>query len=207
MTEAKNNTKKLNLNNFILFAEIGQIFILYFDEIKGHIPLLIFPDDSIKNNIEKMRPVKFHPIWFLNFENKNDFEHVDLIYDGKGYFAKKFQISSKREKRRAGIREKYLEVIIVIIALPKEFDFYGLDLLNTITKMIRTNYEPFFYQIIESEVLKENLIKTPEILELIKRGDSIKETIKHQIKEIWKHYIDSVRHYFSFEELKKIKNT
>ncbi|MFX1493522.1 MAG: hypothetical protein ACFFBZ_04505 [Promethearchaeota archaeon] len=193
----------MDLYNFKLLAEIGQIYILYFDEIKGHLPLLIFPDDSIKNNIEKMRPVKFHPIWFLKFEDKSDFEHVDLIYDGKGYFAKKFQIFSKRRKRRAGIREETLDVIIIIIALPKELDFYGLDLLNTITKMIRTNYEPFFYQIIESEVLKENLIRTPEIIDIIKRGDSIKKIIKHQIKEIWKHYIDSVKHYFSFEELKK----
>ncbi|MFW9946263.1 MAG: hypothetical protein ACFFDX_05480 [Candidatus Odinarchaeota archaeon] len=193
----------MDLYNFKFLTEIGQIYILYFDEIKGHIPLLIFPDDSIKNNIEKMRPIKFHPIWFLNFEDKSDFEHVDLIYDGKGYFGKKFQITSKRRKRRAGIREETLDVIIVIIALPKELDLFGLNLLNIITKMIRTNYEQFFYQIIESEILKENLIKTPEILELIKRGDSIKETIKHQIKEIWKHYIDSVRHYSSFEELKK----
>jgi len=179
-----------------LFPELYQIFILYFDEINRDIPLLIFPDEFIKDDEEKMRPVKFHPIWFLDAKNQKDSGHINLVYDGKVYFAKKFQIFSRKKKRRAGLREKTLDTIVVIIVLPKEMELYGSNFLNIILKFVVEDFEDLIYQIIESEILKEKLIKTPESKEIIKKGDILKLYIKNLMKNIWEDYLSSIIHFY-----------
>ncbi len=82
--------------------------------------------------------------------------------------------------------------------MPKEFDIYGSDFLNIITKTIKKNFGPFLYQIIVSEILKESLIKSPRIIEIIKRGEIVKENIKNHLKKIWENYFDSI--IYSFEK-------
>lgn len=170
-----------------LSPELYQIFIIYFDEINGYIPLLIFPDDFIKNDEKLMRPIKFHPIWFLNAKDQKDSEQINLIYDGKVYFAK---------KRKLGLREKTFDIIVVIIALPKEMALYGSKFLNLISEFVIEEFEDLFYQIIESEILKENLIKTPESREIIKKGDILKIEMKNLIKNIWGDYFSSTIYYY-----------
>ena len=55
-----------------LFGGLCVIFLLFYDEIRGHIPLLICSDESIKDDEEKMRSINYHSIWFLNKKEDAD---------------------------------------------------------------------------------------------------------------------------------------
>jgi len=178
-----------------LLSEFCQIYILYFDEVKGLIPILIFSNEFIKKNEKQIRPIKFYPIWFLDSENERDFEQINLVYNGKVYFAKKFKTLLKRKPR---IKDENFDKAVIIIVLPKEFDIYGYDLLNIITKTVEKNFRPSLNQIIESEILKKSLIKSPRIIEIIKRGEILKENIINHLKKIWENYFDSI--IYSYEK-------
>ena len=42
------------------------------------------------------------------------------------------------------------------------------------------------------------MIKSPRIIEIIKRGEIIKEDIKNHLKKIWENYFDSI--IYSYEK-------
>lgn len=184
-----------------LLSEFCQIYILHFDEVKGLIPISIFSNEFIKKNEKQIRPIKFHPIWFLNSENLRGFEQVNLVYNGKVYLAKKFKIFLERKKRKPRIKGENFDKVVIIIVLPKEFDIYGSDLLNIITKIIKKNFGRSLNQVIESEILKENLIKSPRIIEIITRGELVKENIKNHLKKIWENYFDSLMYSYEKNQL------
>ncbi|MFX1393896.1 MAG: hypothetical protein ACFFAH_10010 [Promethearchaeota archaeon] len=178
-----------NENSIIDFCEV---YLLYFDESKGPIPLLIYPDESFKDDLGKMRLIYRHPIWFLDIENYNAFNRIDLEYNGKIYFAKKFSVSSKRKKRRAGLNQNTPETIILIIAIPTDIDIFGSVLLNRVTETIKTNFKSTLYQIIESEIAKDEIIKTFNIKEIIQKGDLLKNRLRKLIEITCKEYLKSV---------------
>lgn len=171
--------------------DICEVYILYFDESKGPIPLLIYPDEFMKNNPAKMRLIKIHPIWFLDIKEHEDFNRIDLEYEGKMFLAKKFFVNSERQKRRAGLRENSPETIILIITLSADIDFFGNVLLNKITEAIITNFNSNLYQIIESEIVKYELVKSPKSRETINKGDSLKTRLINLIKKICNEFFQS----------------
>ena len=63
-----------------LFEEYCYVNMLYFDEKKGHVPLIIYPSEEYKDNKKVMRPIKFHPIWFFELEEQDALDHVDVEY-------------------------------------------------------------------------------------------------------------------------------
>lgn len=178
------------------FEGLCEIYLLYYDEVRGHIPILICPDDSIKNDEEKMRPIHFHSIWFLNKKEDADSVNIDLEYRDKIYFAKKFHVASKRIKGRAGLEADSPELIVIIIALPTEMNIFGSELINKMTEKIITNFESFLSQIIESEIAKAKIINinivNPQIKEIIKKGDNIKEDLRKLITQTCMEYFASV---------------
>ncbi|MFX0188171.1 MAG: hypothetical protein ACFE8A_10590 [Candidatus Hodarchaeota archaeon] len=174
----KNETKDDKLE------DICEVYLLYFDESKGPIPILIYPDESIKNNPEKMRLINIHPIWFLDIKKHENFNRIDLEYEGKMFFAKKFFVNSKRKKKRAGLGTTTPETIILIIALSNDIDLFGNLLLNKITEAIITNFGSNLYQVIESEIVKYNLVKTPKLREIVTKGDYLKMRLSNLIKKI-----------------------
>ncbi|MFX1573832.1 MAG: hypothetical protein ACFFB0_13870 [Promethearchaeota archaeon] len=184
-----------------LLSEFCQIYILHFNEIKGLIPILIFSNEFIEKNENQIRPIKFHPIWFLNSENLRGFEQVNLVYNEKVYFAKKFKIFLERKKRKPRIKEENFDKIVIIIVLPREFDIYGSDLLNILMKTVKKNFSPSLNQIIESEILKENLIISPKIKEIIKRADIVKENIRNNLIKICENYFNSLKYPYEKNEL------
>jgi len=169
---------------------------MYCDEIRGIFPLLIFPDESIKNNDKIMRPINFHPIWFLNTEGEADSEHIDLSYNGKIYFAKKYQMFSEIEEGNANYKETPFNKIAVIMVLPKEMSFYRKVFLKIISETIIKEFKGFFYKIIKTETLKEDLIKIPKNEKIIKEGEILKENIKDFLKTILENYFSSIVHYY-----------
>ena len=66
-----------------------QVFLCYFDESRGHIPLFTFPNE-LKYSAEDLRIIKIHSIWFLDAKAQEDLSHVDLEYGDKIYLAMKF---------------------------------------------------------------------------------------------------------------------
>ncbi len=79
--------------------QLCYIYVLYFDEAKGHQPLLIFPTEQYKDNKKFMRPIKFHPIWFFDVKEEDSLDHVGVEYKGYTFFGKKIQTTSKRKKK------------------------------------------------------------------------------------------------------------
>ncbi|MHA1273047.1 MAG: hypothetical protein ACTSVV_17370 [Promethearchaeota archaeon] len=172
------------------FEELCVVYILYFDEERGHVPLLIYPSEKYKNNKKFMRPIRYHSIWFLPVEA--DLDHIDLEYKGYTFFGKKFLTKSKRKKRRAGLVEETPETIVIIVSLPNDLSIFGDELIRILTQKIREDFEDKLFQIIECEVAKESVIKTPKIKECIEKGTKIKVFLRELIEKTTKEYFNKV---------------
>ncbi|GAH01543.1 unnamed protein product, partial [marine sediment metagenome] len=53
------------------FEDLAVVYVMYFDEAQGHMPLLIYPVDEYRKNVTFMRPIKYHPIWFLSSDESD----------------------------------------------------------------------------------------------------------------------------------------
>ena len=165
------------------------VYIMYFDEKKGQIPLLMYPNDRYRNNQKYMRPVYYHPVWFLETE---DLDHIDLEYKGYTFFGKKFLAKSEREKRRAGLEDETPETIAVIVSLPIELDIFGDELIRKLTEELRDKFGDQFFEVIESEIMGDAVIKTPKTQERITKGKKIKVFMRELIDNTIKKYFTSV---------------
>jgi hypothetical protein len=165
------------------------VYVMYFDEKKGQIPLLMYPDDRFRSNKKYMRPIDYHPVWFLETE---DLDHIDLEYKGYTFFGKKFLAKSERQKRRAGLEEETPETIVIIVSLPIELEIFGDVLIRKLTDEIRSKFEDQFFEVIESEIARDTVIKTPKILEHINKGNKIKVFMRQLIDKTVKEYFSNV---------------
>jgi hypothetical protein len=158
-------------------------------------PLLIFPDETIKNSEHLMRPINFHPIWFLETGRKTDSEHVDLIYKGNVYSAKKFQIFSEVGKKKGEYKETPFNMIAVIMVFPKEMRIYKNIFSKIISEAIMKDFKDYFHKIIKSETLKTDLIKIPRNERYIKEGDFLKGIIKNFLASILNDHFSFLKQY------------
>ncbi|MFX1314442.1 MAG: hypothetical protein ACFE9T_01130 [Promethearchaeota archaeon] len=173
------------------FEELAIVYVLYFDEAHGHVPLLIYPDDRYKDDKKFMRPIKYHPIWFLNVGEQEALDHIDLEFKGYTFFGKKFLTTSKREKRRAGLEEETPETIVVIVSLPNKLEIFGDGLIKNLVDEIRGNFEKTLFEIIESEIVKDAVIKSPKIGKVIEKGEIIKNELRDSIEKAVNIYFSS----------------
>jgi len=173
-------------------AQLCEVFVLYFDEKLGHIPLLISPDESLKENREVMHLIRIHSIWFLDISDQASPDRMDLEYSGKMYFAKKFLIPSERTKRRAGLEEDINDTIVLILALPIDMDIFGGALLKKMAERITKHFNSKIYHLIEAEIAKLDVIKTPKTEELIQKGEALKKRIKALIYNTCSQYFQLV---------------
>jgi hypothetical protein len=165
--------------------DLCVVYVLYFDEKKGQFPLLMYPNDTFRNDKRYMRPINYHPVWFLETE---DLDHIDLEYKGYAFFGKKFLVKSNRPKRRAGLEEDTPETIVIIVSLPIELIIFGDGLIRKLTDEIRNKFEEQFFEVIESEIAKENIIKTPKMEERITKGKKTKLFMRELIDNTIKDY-------------------
>ncbi|MFX1337611.1 MAG: hypothetical protein ACFFDK_03295 [Promethearchaeota archaeon] len=172
--------------------EVSIVYVLYFDEARGHIPLLVYPDDKYMEDKKFMRPIKYHSIWFLSSDDLSALDHIDLEYKGFTYFGKKFLTTSKRKKRRAGLEEETPETIVIIVSLPNDIVIFGDGLIRKLTKTIQDKFGEKLYKIIECEIAKEQIIKTEKIKTCIQEGTEIKEELRTLIAQITDDYFASV---------------
>jgi len=164
------------------FEDLAVVYVMYFDEAQGHMPLLIYPDDKYRNNKTFMRPIKYHPIWFLSLDESDALDHIDLEFKGYTFFGKKFLTHSKRKKRRAGLEEETPETIVVILSLPNKIELFGDELIRLLSQGVRNKYEDKLFEIIDSEILKEEVIKSTKSKKRIEKGDSIKKELRELIE-------------------------
>ncbi len=185
--------------------ELCVVYVLYFDEKKGQLPLLIYPDDRLRSDKRYMRPINYHPVWFLETE---ELDHIDLEYKGYTFFGKKIHTKSKRQKRRAGLEDETPETIVIIVSLPSELDIFGDDLVKGLTDELRDQFEDKLYEVIESEIASDNVIKTPKIQERISQGTKIKvfmrELIDKTVKDYFSKAIEKRAEYPSLKTQKAI---
>ncbi|MFX1500294.1 MAG: hypothetical protein ACFFDH_04935 [Promethearchaeota archaeon] len=165
--------------------DLCVVYVMFFDEKRGQVPLLMYPDDRLRKDKRYMRPINFHPVWFLETE---DLDHIDLEYKGYTFFGKKFLVKSERQKRRAGLNEETPETIVIIVSIPVEIDIFGDELIKRVTEEIRENFEDKLSEVIESEVASESVIKTPKIQECISEGTKIKVFMRELIDKTIKDY-------------------
>ncbi|MFX0028394.1 MAG: hypothetical protein ACFE8B_04250 [Candidatus Hermodarchaeota archaeon] len=168
--------------------DLCVVYVLYFDEKKGQIPLLMYPNDKFRSDRRYMRPINYHPVWFLDTE---DLDHIDLEYKGYTFFGKKFLVKSERAKRRAGLEEETPETIVIIVSLPIELDIFGDELIRKVTDEMRKKFEDQFFEVIESEIADENVIKTPKMQERINQGKKIKVFMRELIDNTVKNYFSN----------------
>ncbi len=185
--------------------ELCYVYLMYFDESKGHIPLFMCPNEDLKNNRDFMRPIKYHPIWFLEIEESKALDHIDLEYKGYTFFGKKFLAKSLREKRRAGLEKETPETVVVIISLPDDLDIFGDELIRKVTQLVKDKYEEKLYELIECEIAKEEIIKTPKTQKTIEKGEKIKEEMKKLIRNNCKEFFSSVIKERDTSSIKKQK--
>jgi hypothetical protein len=171
------------------FEELAVVYVLYFDEVHGHTPILIFPDERYKNDSHFMRPIKYHPIWFLS-EGSDALNHIDLEYKGYTFFGKKFFTKSKRIKRRAGLNEETPETIVIILSLPTNLEIFGDELIKELTDKIEGNFGDKLFEIIESEIASDNIVKSPKMDKIIEKGTAIKKDLIDCVDKTCRHFFD-----------------
>ncbi len=180
MSDIFNRSVEKNPSEFLCV-----VYVMFFDEKRGQVPLLMYPDDRLRNDKRYMRPVNYHPVWFLETE---ELDHIDLEYKGYAFFGKKFLVKSERPKRRAGLEEESPETIVIIVSLPVEIEIFGDDLIKVLTEKLRENFEDQVSDVIESEIASETVIKTPKIQERISKGTKIKVFMRELIDKTIKGY-------------------
>ena len=177
-----------------LLEELCVVYVLYFDEALGHMPLVIFPieGDMLKDNKKFMRPIKYHPIWFLDVEEQSALDHIDLDFKNFIFFGKKFLMKSERKKKRSGLQEDTPEVVVVIVSLPKEIDMFGDDLIREMTEIIQAKFENQLYKIIDAENASKEIIQSKKTKDLIKEGAMIKDNLYSVIEKTSNNYFSKV---------------
>ncbi|MHA1105298.1 MAG: hypothetical protein ACTSPN_06200 [Promethearchaeota archaeon] len=90
------------------------------------------------------------------------------------------------------VKKFRIEEIIIILSLPLELEILGGKLLKKITNCVIDSYIDKLFMIIESEIAKFEVMKTPDIIEIIRRGDQLKETLLNEFKEICTEYFSYV---------------
>ena len=182
----------MNYDKICGFGDLCEIYLLYFDEVIGHVFLLACPEAISSLDTTKKNIIMHHPIWFLDFEDETTINRIDLEYNGVMYFARKFWVVTERLKKRSGSTEDLHDTVIVIITLSAELDIFGGELLNLLTNSLMSEFHDIFYELIESEIAKLEIIKSKTALEQIEKGDKVKEKIRQLINAVCKKYFSSV---------------
>ncbi len=187
------------------YEGLFDLYILYFDEEKGHLPLLMYPHDEFKEDKKFMRPIKYHSIWFLDVKS-GGLDHVDLEYKGWTFFGKKFLTQSKRIKRRAGLDEETPEVIVIIYAMPNDIAIFGEKIIKQIHDIVQGKYDDKLFKIISGEIAKDEIIKTPKVKKAVEEGTKIKEALKKDVLGIIEEsFANTINKKSDLETLKKQK--
>ncbi len=148
-----------------------EIFLAYFNEDLGHIPLFTYPI-HLKKDKDECRIISIHSIWWLDTETQHDLEHVDLEYSGRNYLATKFKGKSIREKARSGLKTETPEVFVLITSVPINYTQFGINMLKTLFQKMQSIKDEL-YVLIKKEIACEKIIKNQQDRDTMKKGEAI----------------------------------
>ena len=175
-----------------LFSDLCEIYLLNNNEIDGLIPLLIFPDNSLLEDTERMKVLNTHYIWRISLSDQRLLDYIELTYKDKVFYARKFITLSKREKQADNTAYDEFETIVIIIVLPEEISIFGKDLLLKLTSEIILRFEGRIYKVINSERTKREIIKSPRMQSSIKEGDEVRKELMNFLTNICMSYFASI---------------
>lgn len=162
-----------------------EVFLCYFDETRGHLPLFTYPSD-LKTDEDRLKIIKIHSIWFLDTKHE-DLQHVDLEFGDKIYLAIKFTGKSWREKTRAGLTETTPETFVLMLAIPTDLSFIGADLLISLMSKVGDMADQL-YILVKKEISDYKLIKSPKDETIIEEG----KVIERELYKICKNLVPPV---------------
>ncbi len=148
-----------------------EIFLAYFNEELGHVPLFTYPA-HLKEDKDECRIISIHSIWWLDTETQQDLEHVDLEYSGRNYLAIKFKAKSYREKSRSGLKTETPEIFVLITSIPINLTPFGTNMLVTIFQKIQ-EIKDELYILIKKELASVKPLKTQQDRQDIQKGTEI----------------------------------
>ncbi|NVM53686.1 MAG: hypothetical protein HWN66_08275 [Candidatus Helarchaeota archaeon] len=173
-----------------------EIFLAYFNEELGHLPLFTYPE-HLKKDKKECRIISIHSIWWLDTETQRDLEHVDLEYSGRIYLATKFKAKSFREKTRSGLKAETPETYVLITSVPINLTPFGTNMLRTIFQKIQSMKDEL-YILIKKEIALEKPLKNQTDKDNIQKGEEIEakllkiceESIPHITPDVLKTLIN-----------------
>lgn len=130
------NTSKLNNNKQI---KAYRVFLYFFDEIRGHIPLFMYPSEPINENEREI--LSIHSIWWHQerFLPPFKFNSIDLELEGIIYTATLFLCHTRRTRRRSGmdLTKWKPERFVLIVKISSSFSFNTKEILYKLKTRIQ----------------------------------------------------------------------
>ncbi len=172
MFESKPSKKSTKPPGTII-GSYTQIFLCYFDEVRGHIPLASYPDKNLLFDEVATKPIFVHSVWFLSVEEQEDFDHIDLDYSDRTYLAKKFRVPTTRKKERAGCEADETETMVLIVSVPSDLSVIGSHVLANVYEGIKENLTADLHKIVKGDIARAKPIKTIQVQQVIKEADVV----------------------------------
>ncbi len=145
---------------------------------------MIYPDDSIKEDPEKIRIINIHPIWYIEVSEFNGLD--PLMFECGERICYGYKFSFKK------VKNIKIEEIIIILSLPLELEILGCELLKKIVNCIINSFKDKLFMIIDSEITKFEIVKTQDMIEIIRKGDQLKEILLNKLKDICTDYFSYI---------------
>ena len=137
------------------FSELCEVYLLNNHRVHGLIPLVICPDKTVEEDMDRMKILNTHYVWRISLRDQRLLDYIDLAYKDKVFYARKFITLAKMEMQSEGLEHDEFITIVIIIVLPEELSIFGKDLLLKITSEIILNFEGKVFKIIDSRRTKE----------------------------------------------------
>ncbi|MFX1512256.1 MAG: hypothetical protein ACFFCQ_06690 [Promethearchaeota archaeon] len=169
-------------------SSIVAVYLYFFDESRGHIPLLAYPHHWL-NNQEENKVLTIHSIWWLS-HNTEDLQHIDLEFGGRIFSACCFKCPSFREKSRAGLKSETPERLVLFVSAPTVMSPLSGELAYEITTKIKNKIKP---DQIHALILKDQVLR--KIFKTAKDRAQIQEGLQAEkvISQIFSDCIPFVR--------------
>ena len=130
------------------------IYLYFFDEIRGHIPLFAYPSGASNENEKQI--LSIHSIWWHQdkFLTTSKFGTIDLELEGVIYSATLFLCHTLRTKRRSGMDSTKWkpERFVLIVKAPSEVSFIAQEILYELKTSIQGTIGEDLYFLIENHL-------------------------------------------------------
>ena len=158
-----------------------EVLLLYFDRLFGYVPFIIYPYDSIKLDHERTRMLGTLALYFDEQEKKS---LLVLELGKKVYFAEKLEVISGKSNQ--------FECCAICLILPVELHIIGEKLFELLKNYIMKRFEQSLYLIVESEIIKYEIVQNERKKQIILKGEILKKKVLELINFICSIFLNSI---------------